>query len=457
MKIENLTEEKRLELLDYLPCLPINERSKLTTRINEILVKNSNKYRYYCPKYCFIKVPAELQVKPTDTDGYTLQVRYSYLMRSIEKFKSHKDFLVSIINAESYDYKSLANVLDYIAYEVHMNIIERESKLKPIGPTDIAYENLQLLHFIAFELFPYKVEAAELCMESDCDISTDDKYFNLVSHSFITLLLGLLQKLWDLYVNQNDEHSLSEKIKYGKKIAIASFMIIHELNLTKNYNVKEFFADVFTDYSLISVINEYDNKVEKLKTEDILSCISILTEDLPEGIVGPIISKYNRLLNEKKTKIGWNSNNELLSTKSISTEKNGWLVFGDTITDSDNSLFDLIMLVNQIDDETIRDYMSQEYDNETIMFMISPENLMYIKECLQLPMCTFRKEEISKVVLLYEGEQYLLYHYLGDGNVYGISLHEDKHGNRNIITIEKDEETRYKLVISDLEEIGKEV
>lgn len=445
MKLQNLTKNERLEILDYATQYPLNERHSLITMLPHILATCRGESMMFLPaKHCTSIIPDEFLSKNRGDNVRVIQPMYSDLIDEIHaRYKPEVEFLIKALNETVYDYKSLANVFEFIAQKECGFIADNNGEKFP----RVAFDKHACMEFSLFDLFLFKVRAVELYIKSESDVceTCADIGSYTISNNYLSTLIFILQHLV-----QN-----LDPVDYVESIKVISYLFLKQLNLTKSTYARRFLAMVVGMPAMESLLQRFDESVFRNIKED--SFFDVI-EKLPYGndntLKAALMRKVSCIFSNERPSAKVTIP-EIYEKNKMSEATNGYLIFGDNILDkSDVDKFNAIMLANQIDRELIAEYMPLEYEHEEPNFMIYSEVLMYMKADLNIEMLTFKKEKDNSFILIrYDGELYKLYSYLGDSKVYGMNLHEEPDGNRKIITIEKDESARYRLALNQVEEV----
>ncbi len=123
----------------------------------------------------------------------------------------------------------------------------------------------------------------------------------------------------------------------------------------------------------------------------------------------------------------------------------GGIAIGDNVFDDDVNLNELVIELNKLSIDYIKDYIGQ---NRIISFKIEPKYIGYIKVREKLDICKVLMPKSGFYTIIRHNDiTYLLFTLYGDNNLYGISFPSGFKGVRKLITFEIPANLDYKLEI----------
>lgn len=123
----------------------------------------------------------------------------------------------------------------------------------------------------------------------------------------------------------------------------------------------------------------------------------------------------------------------------------GGIAIGDNVFDDDVTLNELVIELNKLSIDYIKDYIGQ---NRIVSFKIEPKYIGYIKVREKLDICKVLMPKSGFYTIIRHNDiTYLLFTLYGDNNLYGISFPSGFKGVRKLITFEIPANLDYKLEI----------
>lgn len=279
------------------------------------------------------------------------------------------------------------------------------------------------LNLIYGKFFSWAIQAHEIYIKTtmDCRPADEDMwYFTLKSLRYsmerlldtdnsriASVLIFNIAKEVDLQINETDLYSLLLVVSLNNQLS-TNFAQNNILNYCKNLN---------------------SGNIDALKMIDEISGV----ED--GGFKSQVIDWTKRRITENYRK------------DKINVEKNSSvLCVGDNILPDDMSIYQLIIELDKLSEDMIKDYIG---NNQTINFSILDNKIGYMRYN-KVPMCKFMyRNNQTRLLVSIDETCFLIFTLYGSNDIFGISISSGRGGERKLVRIKPANEKEYELSIGN--------
>lgn len=415
MDIGYLTTSDKKELIEQIENFPLNDKIWIRSQMSQWVDDHGT------------------------INGSKIEPYYKQLVSNIHKLSGKFNDKETFIN----DMMELLNMPSISKEDIHRLIITMNRIYR-------RYEDShELLEFIVFHLFKFKLWSYCLCIKLCTDIRpADDHEWEYFVNEYC-ILLNFLEVLY------NETSKYSDPIRLftpGDEIFI-SIIIYLMLTLADIDDVccSLIFTKLWSDKANIF------NRVSEIMSQngDVNFMMDIISE-VDYGIyTADVINTFDRIFKDKlkqnSVSICDNNDTSIISTKT----KNECLVFGDSITSLDN-LEKIIYSMKQITPDIIQKYLNTD---KNIDFYIQEEKLGFLRyEFKNVKTCLFMDKDAYSVISNNPTDEndnnlYKLFTVSMENKLYGISINPiDNKGTRRIISFTPSLHYTYKIAMGGEEE-----